>query len=82
MAASGQSRRFLHIHAMSGYPPKLTVKAHRTDRQPWTKWPGSSADFGKLIADETEKCGQVIKFADIKSQRLTGLIRSPQLGGP
>ena len=27
---------------------------------------GSSADFGKLIADETEKWGKVIKFAGIK----------------
>jgi hypothetical protein len=29
---------------------------------------GSSADFGKLIADETEKWGKVIKFADIKPE--------------
>ncbi len=27
---------------------------------------GSSADFGKLIADETEKWGRVVKFAGIK----------------
>jgi tripartite-type tricarboxylate transporter receptor subunit TctC len=27
---------------------------------------GSSADFGKLIADETEKWGKVVKFAGIK----------------
>ena len=27
---------------------------------------GSPADFGKLIADETEKWGKVIKFAGIK----------------
>jgi tripartite-type tricarboxylate transporter receptor subunit TctC len=27
---------------------------------------GSPADFGKLIADETEKWAKVIKFADIK----------------
>ena len=27
---------------------------------------GSSGDFGKLIADETEKWGKVIKFANIK----------------
>jgi hypothetical protein len=30
--------------------------------------PGSSVDFGKLIADETEKWGKVIKFADIKPE--------------
>ena len=29
---------------------------------------GSSADFGKLIADETEKWAKVIKFAGIKPQ--------------
>ena len=28
---------------------------------------GSAADFGKLIADETEKWGKVIKFAGIKA---------------
>jgi tripartite-type tricarboxylate transporter receptor subunit TctC len=27
---------------------------------------GSPADFGKLIADETEKWGKVVKFANIK----------------
>ena len=28
--------------------------------------PGSAADFGRLLADETEKWGKVVKFADIK----------------
>ena len=28
--------------------------------------PGSPADFGKLIADETEKWGKVIRAANIK----------------
>jgi hypothetical protein len=27
---------------------------------------GSPADFGKLIADETEKWGKVVKFAGMK----------------
>jgi tripartite-type tricarboxylate transporter receptor subunit TctC len=27
---------------------------------------GSPADFGKLIAEETEKWGKVVKFANIK----------------
>jgi tripartite-type tricarboxylate transporter receptor subunit TctC len=31
-----------------------------------TTLPGSPADFGKLIADETEKWGKVIRAADIK----------------
>jgi tripartite-type tricarboxylate transporter receptor subunit TctC len=30
--------------------------------------PGSAADFGKFIADETEKWGKVIKFANIKPE--------------
>jgi tripartite-type tricarboxylate transporter receptor subunit TctC len=30
--------------------------------------PGSPAEFGKYIADETEKWAKVIKFADIKPQ--------------
>ena len=29
---------------------------------------GSPAEFGKLIADETEKWGKVIKFANIKPE--------------
>ena len=33
-----------------------------------TPLPGSPAQFGKLIVDETEKWGQVIKFAGIKPQ--------------
>ena len=31
-----------------------------------TVFPSSPADFGKLIADETEKWAKVIKFANIK----------------
>ena len=30
--------------------------------------PGSPADFGKLIAAETEKWGEVVKFAGIKAE--------------
>ena len=30
--------------------------------------PGTPADFGKLVADETEKWGKVIRFAGIKAQ--------------
>jgi tripartite-type tricarboxylate transporter receptor subunit TctC len=30
--------------------------------------PGSPAEFGKLIADETEKWAKVIKFAGVKPQ--------------
>jgi tripartite-type tricarboxylate transporter receptor subunit TctC len=33
-----------------------------------TVLPGSPADFGKLIADETEKWGKVIRFAGIKPE--------------
>jgi hypothetical protein len=30
--------------------------------------PGSPSDFGKLIADETEKWAKVVKFAGIKAE--------------
>jgi hypothetical protein len=30
---------------------------------------GSPADFGKLIAAETEKWGKVVKFANIKPEK-------------
>jgi tripartite-type tricarboxylate transporter receptor subunit TctC len=33
-----------------------------------TALPGSPADFGKLIAEETQKWGKVVKFAGIKPQ--------------
>jgi tripartite-type tricarboxylate transporter receptor subunit TctC len=33
-----------------------------------TVLPGSPADFGKLLADETEKWGKVVKFAGIKPE--------------
>jgi tripartite-type tricarboxylate transporter receptor subunit TctC len=29
---------------------------------------GSPADFGRLIAEETEKWGQVVKFSDAKQE--------------
>ena len=32
-----------------------------------TALPGSSADFGKLLADETEKSAKVVKFAGVKA---------------
>jgi tripartite-type tricarboxylate transporter receptor subunit TctC len=32
-----------------------------------TVLPGTPADFGKLIADETEKWGKVVKFAGVKA---------------
>jgi tripartite-type tricarboxylate transporter receptor subunit TctC len=33
-----------------------------------TVLPGSPADFGKLIAEETEKWAKVVKFANIKPE--------------
>jgi tripartite-type tricarboxylate transporter receptor subunit TctC len=33
-----------------------------------TVLPGSPADFGKLIADETEKWAKVVKYAGIKAE--------------
>jgi len=33
-----------------------------------TVLPGSPADFGKLLAEETEKWAKVVKFAGIKPE--------------
>ncbi|HLH90976.1 MAG TPA: tripartite tricarboxylate transporter substrate binding protein [Xanthobacteraceae bacterium] len=44
-----------------------TVKARLTDLGV-TALPGTPADFGKLIADETEKWGKVIRTAHIKPE--------------
>jgi len=33
-----------------------------------TVLPGSPADFGKLIAEETEKWARAVKFAGIKAE--------------
>jgi hypothetical protein len=33
-----------------------------------TMLPGSPADFGKFIADETEKWGRVVKFSGAKAE--------------
>ena len=45
--------------------PKLKA---RLDDLGGTPFGGSPADFGRLIADETEKWGKVIRFAGIKPQ--------------
>src|SRR5262249_36152119 len=36
---------------------------------------GSPADFGKLIADETGKWGEVVRAANIKAERAAGWLR-------
>ena len=43
------------------------IKAHR-ELTGGTVLPGSPADFGKLLADETEKWAKVAKFAGIKAE--------------
>jgi tripartite-type tricarboxylate transporter receptor subunit TctC len=43
------------------------IKARLTDLG-GTVLPGSPADFGKLIADETEKWGKVVRAANIKPE--------------
>jgi tripartite-type tricarboxylate transporter receptor subunit TctC len=44
-----------------------TLKARLADLGA-TTLAGSPADFGKLIADETEKWGKVIRAANIKAE--------------
>ena len=45
--------------------PKLKARLADIGNTPFA---GSPADFGKLIADETEKWGKVVQFAGIKAQ--------------
>ena len=45
--------------------PKIKARFADVDG---TVLPGSPADFGKLIADETEKWGKVVRFANIKAE--------------
>jgi tripartite-type tricarboxylate transporter receptor subunit TctC len=45
-----------------------TMKARFADLGAMAFPPGSPAEFGKLIADETEKWGKVIRAANIKAQ--------------
>jgi tripartite-type tricarboxylate transporter receptor subunit TctC len=45
--------------------PKFMARLAELDA---TALPGSPTDFGKLIAEETEKWGKVAKFANIKSE--------------
>jgi hypothetical protein len=52
------------------------TKAQLAD-QGGTVLPGSPADFGKLIADETEKWGKVIRAANIKPVRRLETGRAP-----
>jgi len=44
-----------------------TIKARLTDLGGIVLPPGTPADFGKLIADETEKWGKVVKFSGAKA---------------
>jgi tripartite-type tricarboxylate transporter receptor subunit TctC len=70
------------IGAPKGTPPEIVEKLNREVNailaEPEVKaklaalgaslLPGTSADFGKLVADETEKWRKVIRFANIKAE--------------
>jgi hypothetical protein len=45
-SASGHSRRILRVHATSGYPPKLTVKADVAYPLPWARFKSSLLGHG------------------------------------
>ena len=42
--------------------------AHQIAELGGTPLAGSAADFGKLVADETEKWGKVIRAANVKPE--------------
>ncbi len=68
------------LGAPKGTPPEIVDRLNKAvneilaDPKVKTKFaeygamlvPGSAADFGKLLADETEKWGKVVKFAGVK----------------
>ena len=55
----------LHIREINAALADRRIKAQIADLG-GTELAGSPADFGKLIADETEKWAKVVKFAGIK----------------
>ena len=71
---------WLGVGAPKGTPPEIVDKLHKeinavlADPQIAARLaslgseprPGSPADFGKLIAAETEKWGKVVRFAGLK----------------
>jgi tripartite-type tricarboxylate transporter receptor subunit TctC len=64
-------RHFLHLTAgVATFPALSRVVADPKSQARFTELgastlPGSPADFGRLLADETEKWGKVVKFAGI-----------------
>jgi len=70
------------VGAPKGTPPEIietlnkTINAILADPTAKTRFtalgasllPGSAADFGKLVGDETAKWGKVIRFAGIKAE--------------
>ena len=60
-----------HRQAQQGDQRRLSpIPRSRRGLPTWarTVLPGSPADFGKLIAEETEKWGKVIRAANIKAE--------------
>jgi hypothetical protein len=54
---------FLHQRDAALADPKMMARLAELGS---TALPGSPADFGKLIVDETEQWGKVVKFTNIK----------------
>ena len=52
----------------SALPKHLQLSKARLDDLGLSVLSGSPADFGKLIAEETEKWGKVIRAANIKAE--------------
>jgi len=60
-------RNFLHLAAGAAALPVASRFALAQAYLGGTALTGSPADFGKLIAEETEKWGKVVKFAGVKA---------------
>jgi tripartite-type tricarboxylate transporter receptor subunit TctC len=77
-----EASAFFGINAPKATPPEIIerlnkeinailavpgAKARFADLGGGTVLPGSPANFGKLVAEETEKWAKVVKFAGIKA---------------
>jgi len=81
LAELGQSTSWVGIGAPKNTPPDIVEKLNKEINAVLadpnmkarlvdlggTVLAGSPADFGKLIADETEKWGKVVKFSGAKA---------------
>jgi hypothetical protein len=67
--SAGKTSRLNRVHQIRQAAPLAVTTARRPQVQKFeTVFPGSAADLGKLVAEETEKWGKVVKFSGAKPE--------------